>query len=211
MSHVRPRAALAAALLAATLGGLALADEPARAFGKLRNADPASGSLEISTRQGLMKIMVGEAAIFVAKAVPPAECPVATVHVLGRVQPETRDPNSGQTLPEQIVNVVAIVAAERFDPPPLAAELAAKKLQWISGPIHAEGSQVEVAGKGVQMGKDRKILAIVPGTKQDLAKGRIVIVDGTRPSPTSKQMALEKVTIVMPDAPGQDVKVAFGL
>lgn len=203
--------ALAGAAAAAGAAGLA-----PRLLGKVVRVAEGAASFELRTRAGTFEVEVaGSAPVAVHRAVPLRDLPDGTlVHILGRKQAPSRDPTTGASTGPLLVNMIAIVAAERFEPPPLPSDLEGKRLEWISGglSVHPSKAAFSLAGYGLAWGPERPVLRIETAERAVVAKGKTVLVEcAAEPDRKAKKAAAKKVDILAPDVPGDVYRAAFGI
>jgi hypothetical protein len=202
---------LAPALLLLAGALAALGDEPVRLFGKVKKAE--ADAFVLDDKGGPYNVaLADDAEVLLCKAAILADLkPGTQLHVLGKQQPSARDPKSGATLPAAIVQIAAIVAAEKFEPPPVPKDLAERGCAWIDGPFQSKGKVVACGEQHIQVGHDRVVLVIAAGKKADVIAGKPAMVEGTRAEPKSKDVQAKRVAIVDPNAPPADRKIALGL
>lgn len=209
----RSRALLAVATIAALASAAALADEAARLFGKVKKVETGGGAFSLEERGATLAVTVADdAELVVVKTASLADCAKGTqLHVLGKKQPATRDPKSGATLPATIIQIVTIVAGEKFAPPPIPKDVQEKGCEWIAGPFETRGKVMGIGTEHMQVGHDRAVILIAAGKKDAIAKGAQVLVDGTRADAKAKEVRATKVTIVAPTVPEAERRVVLGI
>jgi hypothetical protein len=203
-------------LAVVVVGALALAgdaQEATRTLGKVKSVEKDGSGFELTEKRGTVKVTLGAgAAVIVHKAVALGECEDgADLHVLARKQESTRDPQSGATLPEQIVQIIAIVVGKSFTPPDIPADLATKKVGWISGQLRKTEKELALDRTKMTVGRDRPSVALENGDAAAIAKGKIVRVEGTREgSGKTAEIKATRVTVLSPQIPAADYRAILG-
>ena len=207
------RLVLGAAILA-TCAGLALAADAVRIAGKVKDVAKDGASFAVQDKAGLWEVAIDDekTEIVVHKATPLRDCPSVETAVLAR-RDEGSGPSSAapQGTPPQIVNVLAVVVGEGFKTPDVTPDQRAKGLTWIRGTLkHYEktgGSALD--GTSLQWGPDRPAIELTRGEKSAIAKGKLVLVEGT--SDAKLKAAATRVSVLSPGIPAAEYKLAFGL
>lgn len=210
------RRALALAVTLALAAGAAFGGErPARLLGKVKAVDADGSALDLVAKGATYRVPLAGAAVEVHRAVTFKDLAAsggagATMYVLGRHQPPARDPNSGSTLPAQIVQVVAVVVSESFKPPEVPPDLAERKLEWISGRAEIGANDVRLNDVNVQVGLERKAVVIAAATKDDIgkAKGKTGFVEGERDRKTIKAA---RFALIAPGLSAAEYRAILGL
>ena len=204
-----------AALAATLLSAAAFAGEEAlKLFGKVKTVEKDGSAFDLQDKRGTFRVILAEDANIVAlKPVRLETCaPDSTVHVLGQKQEPVPDPQSGHTLPAQIIQIVAIVAADGFKPPPIPEEFAARKLEWMTGRLKKTRSAYALDGIDMQVGRDRTAVAISASSRDAIAKGKLVFVEGAREGGAkARQVRATRAAILAPEIPLAQYRVVLGL
>ncbi len=132
------------------------------------------------------------------------------LHVLGRRQKAAPIPESSMHLPPQIIQIVAI-AAGQFEPPPLSQELKKRKLVWISSKLHKDQNTFMLGTTAMQIGKNRMVVWMKPGSRSDVKKNATVKVHGRfEELKNIKVLKVKKLQVLSPKVPKKEYQLLLG-
>jgi hypothetical protein len=207
------------AVVAAIFAGFVLAahaeEEPPalRALGKVKSIDDDGKALDLEAKGGPFRVdLPAQGGVSQLKLGPVTGLEGSRTHVLGKEISGGRQPGGGN-VPPSIGNIITIVVGE-FTPPPLRADLTAKKIAWLSGFLTIQGNQLRLDAKVINTGVDRPIVQLVPADRSRIAKGLLLHVDGRvegDPKAKPRRLRATAVTIVDPKIPEAELREILGL
>jgi hypothetical protein len=209
---MRRGAAAAAAVLAVAAACAAGEAAAARVFGKVKVEK--DGALTLQEKKGPLALEVAEDApvlVFRAKTLPEVEAGPACIlaHKEEAHGPNSAAPNG---IPAQISQVQLIVSGEGFEPPPVPADLAAKKIAWLKGSLHVvSANDTRLDGTIVSTGGPARVIVVEKGDAAELRKkGAVAVVEGPVDR-AAKKVDAKKVAVCGPDVQPGEMKLLFGL
>jgi len=206
---------LAVALFAG-MGDLRADGEDVRLLGKVKKAEAGGASFEITAKGGPYAVVLADGARVVRRlAIAFGEVKEGTtLHILGKKNGDSRDPQTNELRPAHLYQVTAIVAGDGFSPPPLPADIAARGVTWITGRLSPRVGYKQPALNGeylIPAGRDTRAAVVEAAAPDAIVKGKALRVEGTlEPGSKPKRIRATTVILVAPELPADAFRAVIG-